>query len=187
MAHESAVAGVPLSAFGVGAQADPNELARLAIAGQGNRRMLASSDDAAPAVEHELSAVARVVARAVRLRIRLAPGVHLISVLGSHPLDSVQVERVHEAENGIDQRLSKNLGIERDRGDDEEGVQIVIPSFYAGDSHVLLLDVVADGPGLCADVTARFKDSGAARQRRRAPEPVAAERSSSRAARCSAT
>jgi hypothetical protein len=103
------------------------------------------------------------------LRIRLAAGVHLVSVLGSHPLDAVQVERVHEAENGIDQRLSKNLGIQSDRGDDEEGVQIVVPSFYAGDSHVLLLDVVADGPGLVADVTARFKDlvqlgNGIARQ-----------------------
>jgi hypothetical protein len=169
LAHESAVAGVPVSAFGVGALADPNELSRLALAGQGNRRMLASGADAAPAVEHELSAVARAVARAVRLRIRLAAGVHLVSVLGSHPLDAVQVERVHEAENGIDQRLSKNLGIQSDRGDDEEGVQIVVPSFYAGDSHVLLLDVVADGPGLVADVTARFKDlvqlgNGIARQ-----------------------
>jgi hypothetical protein len=37
-------------------------------------------------------------------------------------------------------------------------VQIVIPSFYAGDSHTVLLDVVAEGPGPIADVTVRYKD-----------------------------
>ena len=158
IAHQSAVDGIPLSAFGVGQQAAPDELARLALAGQGNRRMLTAGGDASAAVDRELSAVARVVARAVRLRIRLAPGTRLVSVLGSRSLDAQQAQRVREAENSIDQRISKNLGIERDRGEDEEGVQIVIPSFYAGDSHTVLLDVVADGPGPVADVTVRFKD-----------------------------
>ena len=50
------------------------------------------------------------------------------------------------------------MGIVSDRGEDEEGIQIVIPAFYAGDSHVILLDVVAPGPGPIADVTARYKD-----------------------------
>ena len=158
LARQGAVDGVPLSAFGVGPAADPGELAQLALAGQGNRRMIGAGADAAAAVDRELSAVARVVARAVRLRIRLAPGVRLVRVLGSHPLDQQQAQQVRDAENSIDQRIGKNLGIERDRGDDEEGVQIVIPSFYAGDAHALLLDVVADGPGPIADVTVRYKD-----------------------------
>jgi hypothetical protein len=37
-------------------------------------------------------------------------------------------------------------------------MQIVIPSFFTGDSHVILLDVVVAGPGPVADVTLRYKD-----------------------------
>jgi hypothetical protein len=92
------------------------------------------------------------------LRIRLAPGVELVDVLGSHRLDEVRAEQVREAEQSIDRRLSRNLGIEADRGEDEEGIQIVIPSYYAGDAHVVLLDVVVPGPGPVADVTVRYKD-----------------------------
>jgi hypothetical protein len=98
------------------------------------------------------------VARAVRLRIRLAPGVQLIDILGSRRLDEIHAERVREVERNIDRRLAQNLGIEADRGDDEDGIQIVIPSFYAGDSHVILLDVTAAGPGAIADVAVRYKD-----------------------------
>jgi hypothetical protein len=65
---------------------------------------------------------------------------------------------VREAEQSIDRRLARNLGIQADRGEDEEGIQIVIPSFYAGDTHVVLLDVVAENPGAVADVTLRYKD-----------------------------
>jgi hypothetical protein len=158
LAQQSAVDGIPLSAFGVGPAAEPDELARLALAGQGNRRMMSSGADAAALVDRELSAVSRVVARAVRLRIRLAPGVRLVSVLGSHSLDEQHAQAVRDAENSIDQRIGKNLGIERDRGQDEEGIAVVIPSFYAGDAHAVLLDVVADGPGPIADVTVRYKD-----------------------------
>jgi Ca-activated chloride channel family protein len=92
------------------------------------------------------------------LRIRLAPGVKLVDVLGSRRLDAPQAARVREAERAIDRRLARNLGITADRGADEEGIQIVIPNFYAGDSHVVLLDVVAERPGPIADVTARYKD-----------------------------
>jgi hypothetical protein len=34
----------------------------------------------------------------------------------------------------------------------------VIPAFRAGDAHVILLDVVAPGPGTVADVSVRYKD-----------------------------
>jgi hypothetical protein len=158
IAQASAIAGVPVSVFGASPDANAQELSRLALAGQGSLRMLGAAQDAAQAVDRELSAVARVIARAVRLRIRLAAGVRLVSVVGSHPLDEVHAERVREAENSIDQRLRQNLGVQQDRGEDEAGVQIVIPSFYAGDSHALLLDVVAEGPGLIADVSVRYKD-----------------------------
>lgn len=158
LAHANAVGGVPLSVVRLSDQADLDDIDRLVAAGQGNRRILDTADQADALIDRELHAASRAVARAVRLRIRLAPGVRLIEVLGSHRLEVLQAERVREAEQALDQRLARNLGIEADRGDDEAGIQIVIPSFYAGDAHVILLDVVADGPGPIADVTARYKD-----------------------------
>ncbi len=158
LAHESAVAGIPLSVVGVGDAVDLAELDRLALAGQGSRRLLDEPAAAPALVDRELAAVSRAVARAVRLRIRLAPGVRLIDVVGAHRYGAAAAERVRQTERAIDQRLARNLGIEADRGDDEAGIQIVIPTFYAGDHHAVLLDVVASGPGPIADVTARFKD-----------------------------
>jgi hypothetical protein len=92
------------------------------------------------------------------LRIRLARGVKLVEVLGSERLDEIRAQKVREAEQSIDLRLARNLGIEADRGEDEEGIQIVIPNFYAGDEHAIVLDVVASGPGPIVDVTVRYKD-----------------------------
>ena len=158
LAHAGAVGGVPLSVVRLSDRADLDDIDRLVAAGQGNRRILDTADQADALIDRELHAASRAVARAVRLRIRLAPGVKLVEVLGSHRLEMLQAERVREAEQALDQRLARNLGIEADRGDDEEGIQIVIPSFYAGDAHVILLDVVAGGPGPIADVTARYKD-----------------------------
>lgn len=158
LAHVSAVAGVPVSVVGVGEGVERAQLDRVALAGQGTRRLLTRPADAGALAESELTAASRAVARAVRLRIRLAPGVRLVDVLGSRRLDATAADRVREAERSIDRRVARNLGIAADRGEDEEGLQIVIPTFYAGDSHVVLLDVVASGPGPVADVTARFKD-----------------------------
>jgi len=133
-------------------------LGALALAGQGRRRLVVDLKQARSVVETELAASGRIVARAVRLRIRLAEGVKLVEVLGSHSLDSVRSERVREAEQAIDRRVAKTLGIEADRGEDEDGIQIVIPAYYAGDDHVVLLDVVVPGPGYVADVRVRYKD-----------------------------
>ncbi len=158
IAHRSAVAGIPVSVVGVGADADHVRLEAIALAGQGNRRVLTDASDADSVVDRELSAASQVVARAVRLRIRLAPGVKLVDVLGSHNLDAAQSQQVRQAEQSIDRRLARNLGIQADRGDDEEGIQIVIPTWYAGDGHAVLLDVIAPGPGPIADVSVKYKD-----------------------------
>jgi Ca-activated chloride channel family protein len=158
IAHENAVGGVPLSVVSLAARDDLAHIDRLVAAGQGNRRVLDSAQGADALVDRELHATSRAVARALRLRIRLAPGVKLIDVLGSRRLGEPQARRVRAAEQSIDQRLARNLGIQADRGEDEEGIQIVIPSFYAGDTHVVMLDVIAENPGAIADVTLRYKD-----------------------------
>jgi hypothetical protein len=157
-AHEAAVDGVPTSVVGIGGGVQGAQLDRLVLAGQGNRRLMERPDEAADLVQRELTAVGQAVARAVRLRIRLAPEVELVDVLGSLPLDEVAAQQVRDAEQSIDQRVSRDLGIVADRGEDEDGVQVVIPAFYSGDAHVILLDVVVPGPGPVADVTVRYKD-----------------------------
>jgi hypothetical protein len=157
-AHASAVAGVPVSVVGIGDAVQLAEIERVTLAGQGNRRLMHAAAEAEGLVERELSALARVIARALRLRIRLAPGVKLVEVVGAERLDVAGEQQVRRAEKSIDRRLARNLGIESDRGEDEEGIQIVIPTFQSGDAHAVLLDVVASGPGPIADVTVRYKD-----------------------------
>lgn len=158
LAHVGALAGVTTTVVGLGAGADLAAIDPIALAGQGRRRVLADPAEARTLVDAEVAAVSRVVARAVRLRIRLAPGVRLVDVLGSRRLGADQAQRVREGERAADRELAARLGITADRGEDEDGIQIVIPAFYADDVHVILLDVVVPGPGPVADVRARFKD-----------------------------
>jgi hypothetical protein len=130
----------------------------LVLAGLGNRRYLEAPGQARQLIEQELHTSSRAVARAARLSIRLAPGVKLIDVVGSERLDTQRAERVREIEKSMDRRLSANLGIKADRGEDEDGIQIVIPSIYSGDSVTVLLDIVVDRPGAIAEVSLRYKD-----------------------------
>lgn len=156
--HRSAVDGIFLSIVGLNSNVADDAIQHLVLSGQGNRRRLTHPEQAKTLVDQELYASSRAVARAVRLRIRLADGVKLVDILGSRPLQEPEAQRVREAEQSIDQRMARNLGIKADRGEDEEGIQIVIPHFYAGDAHVILLDVVAERAGVIAEVSARYKD-----------------------------
>jgi hypothetical protein len=158
LAHRGALGGTPLSVVALGRNASLDAIDRVILAGQGNRRLLLKPADAEGLVDRELAAAGRAVARALRLRIRLAPGVKLINVLGTEWLDEQQAQKVRAAERSIDRRTARNVGIRADRGEDEDGIQIVIPSFYAGDRHVVLLDLVAPGPGPLAEARLRYKD-----------------------------
>jgi hypothetical protein len=155
MAQTSALGGVAVSVVEL---ARSESLDRLALEGQGRQYVLEDASEAAGIVERELTSSSRTVARALRVRIQLAEGIHLVDVLGSERLNARESERVRAEERAVDLRLARNLGIEADRGKDEDGIQIVIPAFYAGDAHSILLDVVADAPGPIADVTVRYKD-----------------------------
>ena len=159
-AHAEALRNVQLAVVTTarGADAGPDGSAALAAAGQGRRWVVARPEEAGRVVTQELGAAGRAVARAVRLRIRLAPGVKLVAVLGSHPLAVPETARVREAERAIDRKVAETTGIREDRGADEDGIQIVIPAFMADDDHPILLEVVVPGPGPVLDVRARFKD-----------------------------
>ncbi len=156
--HLGAVAGVPTTAVGIASTASTSSLDAIALAGEGRRRLVLSDDDAARAVREELTAASRLVARALRVRIRLAEGVQLVDVVGSHSLDADETRRTRESERAIDQSLARRLGIGQDRDDDDSGVRILVPAFYAGDSHTIVLDLLVTRPGPVADVDVRFKD-----------------------------
>jgi hypothetical protein len=154
LAQVGALGGVTTTAIGL--SNDPG-LDQLALAGHGRRRVLASPSDAAAIVRGEAEAMSRVVARAVRVHIRLAPGVLLVGVLGSRRLDDGETQQARQAEQSIDTELARALGIVSDRGNDEDGMQILIPAYYADDEHAIVLDLMADA-GPIADVSLRYKD-----------------------------
>ena len=110
------------------------------------------------AVDAELESVSRVVARLLRLNVRLAPGVKGIRVLGSRVLDQKTVKQVKAREVAADTHLSRSLGIDSDRGDDDDGIQTVIPYFYGGDTHVMVFELWVTHPGAVADVSLKYKD-----------------------------
>ncbi len=110
------------------------------------------------AMRAEIESQARVVARLVRLNIKLGPGVEAIRILGSQLLDDAEKKRVKAREVATDTNLSRTLGIKADRGDDDDGLQVVVPYFYGGDTHSIVLELWVDKPGRVADVTVRYKD-----------------------------
>lgn len=155
--HDNSINGITLSTVSLNVE-NHKPLETLALTGQGHMQHLLSKDDAKRIIDEQLYASSGAVARALRLRIRLAKGVKLINVINAHNLNESQSQQVRSIEQSIDQQLSKNLGISSDRGQDEDGIQIVIPAFYADDTHVILLDVVATHAGAIADVSLKYKD-----------------------------
>ena len=135
----------------------------VAHAGHGNYHAVDVGDgaggvDVDQAITAELDAVSRVVARLLRINVRLAPGVEAVRIVGSRMLGQEEAQRVKAREVATDRRLSETLGVKADRGEDDDGLQTVIPYFYGGDAHVVLLELWVEEPGPVADVSLKYKD-----------------------------
>lgn len=130
---------------------------QVANAGHGNYHRV-GADALAEAVDDELGSIAKVIARLLRINVKLADGVEAIRVVGSRVLGQQEVKEVKAREEATDRNLSKTMGVKADRGDDDDGVQTVIPYFYGGDSHVILLELWVTRPGPVAEVTLKYKD-----------------------------
>jgi len=113
---------------------------------------------AAEAISQELDALSKVVARLLRVNVRMAKGVGAIRVIGSRVLDPDEVKQLKAREKAVDIALSKTMGVKADRGDDDDGIQTNIPYFYGGDSHVILVELWVEKPGAVADITIKYKD-----------------------------
>ncbi len=154
-AHGLTVEGCVTSVFAL--NAEQSDWWQVANAGYGNLHRI-SDTMFAPALDEEMKSIARVVARLVRVNVRLGKDVKAIRVLGTRMLEEREVEAVKARELATDLSLSKSLGITSDRGEDDDGIQTVIPYFYGDDSHVILIELWVEGPGMIADVTLRYKD-----------------------------
>lgn len=100
----------------------------------------------------------RVVARLVRVDLRLAPGVVALRVVGSRVLDQQETQRVRRQETAVDQNLARVAGVKRDRQEDGEGMTMLIAAFLGSDEHVIDVLLQVPGPGPVADIVVDYKD-----------------------------
>ncbi len=100
----------------------------------------------------------RVVARLVRVDIRLSGTAVAHRVLGSRVLDDQETARVRRQERAVDANLARVAGVQRDRDNDGEGMTMLIPAFLGSDEHVIDMLVHVDGAGPVADVVVDYKD-----------------------------
>jgi Ca-activated chloride channel family protein len=149
----------------VGMGVDFNEELMLAIAreGKGNYHFIKDGADTQTVFAKELEELTHVVARAVKLRVRLADGVGLVRVLGATTLDEAQTRQVTAEEKKIDRKVYEELGIaaNRQKEEDEPGIKLLIPNFYRGDHHLVMLEVAippGHGTRRVADVFLKYKD-----------------------------
>jgi Ca-activated chloride channel homolog len=149
----------------VGMGVEFNESLMMAIArdGKGNYHFLREAPDTQRVFAKELDELTHVVAKAVRLRIRLAAGVGFVRALGAARLDAAQTRAVKAEEKKIDRKVYDELGIttNRQRQDDEPGIKLLIPAFYRGDNHVVMLELAVPpgrGSRRIADVSMKYKD-----------------------------
>ncbi|TNF29099.1 MAG: VWA domain-containing protein, partial [Deltaproteobacteria bacterium] len=156
-AHALTLQGAVTSVFALDRTSARGGWWQVANAGHGNYHHLGDATTG-ELVGWELESLARVVARLVRVNIRLGKTASAIRVLGTRVLDEEEVARVKAREEATDKNLSRSMGITSDRGEDDDGIQTVIPYFYGDDSHVILVELWVDGPGPIADVTVKYKD-----------------------------
>ncbi len=154
---------IQTTSIGLGMEFNEDLMLAIARQGRGSYHFIRSGDDTQRVFAKELEDLTHVVAKAVKLRIRLADGVGLVRVLGAAQLDADQTRQVKAQEKRIDRHVYEELGIaaNRQQDRDEPGIKLLIPAFYRGDSHVVMLEVaVPPGQGArpVADVYLKYKD-----------------------------
>ncbi len=145
------------SVLQIGSDAVTDGWWQLADAGQGAVEMAALGKEAA-AAQALWQGWGRVVARLVRVDIRLAPGVVAQRVVGSRVLTGVETRAVRKREQAIDRNLARVAGVQADRKDDGQGMTMLIPAFLGTDSHYIDILLTVPGPGPVADVVVDYKD-----------------------------
>jgi Ca-activated chloride channel family protein len=154
--------GVQTSSFGLGQDYDGPLMSAIASEGAGGYYYLRDSEQIAPALSTEIDKRLDPVATALEVRVRLAKGVGLLHVYGSHKLDANEAAAVRAQEVATDAQTQKRTGIKRDRQEDAEGgMRFFFPAFARDDAHAMLLKLtVPEGvaaKGL-ATIEVKYKD-----------------------------
>lgn len=154
--------GVQTSAFGLGADYDGPLMSAIASEGAGGYYYLRDAEQVAPALSTEIDKRLDPVATAVEVRVRLAKGIRLLHVYGSHKLDESEAARVRVQEVAVDAQTQKRTGIKRDREDDAKGgMRFFFPAFARDDAHAMLFELaVPEGVGSrsLATIEIKYKD-----------------------------
>jgi Ca-activated chloride channel family protein len=162
LAATAAEHGIATTTIGVGLDYNDALMMDLAGRGQGRYHFVKDAASIERILRQEFEDLERVVARALRLRIVLDDDVVLRRVLGSRALDQRQTAAVRAEERHIDRKLYRELGIAPDRQRDaDEGIRMLIPHFFSGDAHVVLLQLwvpPGSAPRRLARVELRYKD-----------------------------
>lgn len=154
---------IQTTTVGMGLDYDETLMMAVAREGKGNYHFVKDAASIGDIFREELDDLTHVVAKALRLRIKLADGVKVVRVLGSVEMEEAAVAAAKGTEKKIDERIYRELGISADRQkiDDEPGIKMLIPQFYMGDSHVVMLEIQVP-PGKSkrkvADVYLKYKD-----------------------------
>ncbi|MBX3270573.1 MAG: VWA domain-containing protein [Sandaracinaceae bacterium] len=171
--------GVLTTSVGLGTDFDEETMLSIAREGSGSYHFVRRAGDIGDILRDELEERAQAVAQALRLRVELGEGVVATRVYGSQVLDERQAQAVRATEIATDRRLARELGIARDRQqDNDRGLRMHLPTFRRGDQHVVLMELEVP-PGTSASRIARvsldYKDL-ATRENRSASVDVSAER-----------
>lgn len=162
LAAKSADADIQTTSVGLGVSFNEDLMLSIAREGKGNYHFIKDGADTEKVFKKELDELTHVVARAVKLRIKLADGVGLVRVLGSQVLNDTQAKQVRAEEQKIDRKVLDELGIAANRKKaDEPGIKMLIPNFYRGDNHVVMLEIEVPkgrGPRAIAEVFLKYKD-----------------------------
>lgn len=153
---------IATTTFGVGLSFNESLMMGLSQSGKGNYHFLRDASASEKAIQKELDDYTHVVATNVHVRVKLADGVKLVRVFGAQALGEQQTKATKADEELLDDRAREELGIAEDRSrDDESGIKMLIPQFYGGDTHVILMEVevpAGSGSRPVAEAFLKYKD-----------------------------
>ena len=154
---------IQTTSIGLGVEFNEDLMLAIARDGKGNYHFIKDGGDTQTVFAKELEQLTHIVAKDIKLRIRLADGIGFVQALGATKLDAAQTAQVKADEKKVDRKVYDELGISANRQNvkDEPGIKMIIPDFYRGDSHVVMLEItVPPGQGRrkIADVSLKYKD-----------------------------
>lgn len=161
--------GALTTTVGLGEDFDEQTMLSIAREGSGSYHFVRRPGDVSDILQDELEDRVQAVAQALRLRVELGPGVTARRVYGSRLLDDEEHAAVRATEVAVDARLARELGVSRDRQQEEErGLRIHLPTFRRGDQHVVLMELevpggASGGTAGVATVHLEYKDLGSRR------------------------